>query len=66
MNLQKSLDRSIELFGLFLFEVRSHNNADLFDINRLCEDVLILCLGTSSKCLFSEISKNAETIPVLI
>jgi len=41
MNLKKSLDRIIELFGLFHFEVRSYNKAGLFDINTLCEDVFI-------------------------
>jgi hypothetical protein len=39
MNLQKSLERIIELFGIFHLQVRSYNKAGLFDINTLSEDV---------------------------
>ncbi len=41
MNRQKSLERVIELFGLFRQQVQSHNKAGLFDINSLSEDVMI-------------------------
>lgn len=41
MNLQKSLDRLIELFGMFRFEVEAHNHTGRFDINSLSEDVLV-------------------------
>ncbi|HVQ37743.1 MAG TPA: SMEK domain-containing protein [Pyrinomonadaceae bacterium] len=41
MNLQKSIDRIIELFLIFRREIDAHNRVGLFDKNRLAEDVLV-------------------------
>lgn len=41
MNLQKSLERIIELFGMFRLQVQSYNKAGLFDINTLSEDIFV-------------------------
>ena len=52
MNLQKSIERIIELFLIFRQEVKSHNEAGLFDINRLSEDVLVPVFKDAFDCQY--------------
>lgn len=52
MNLQKSIERIIELFLIFRREVESHNQAGLYDKNHLAEDVLIPILKDTFSCQF--------------
>jgi hypothetical protein len=41
LNLQKSIDRIIELFLIFKLQIEDKNKAGFFDPNRLSEDVLV-------------------------
>lgn len=52
MNLQKSIDRIIELFAIFRFGIEAHNQADLYDRNKLAEDVMIPVLRDAYDCQF--------------
>lgn len=52
MNLEKSLTRIIELFLIFQREVEARNRIDLFDINRLAEDVLVPVFKDIFDCQF--------------
>ena len=52
MNLQKSINRIIELFGIFQYQVKSHNQVDQFDINKLAEDVLLPVFKEAFQCKF--------------
>lgn len=52
MNLQRSIDRLIELFSIFRFGVETHNKAGLYDINSLAEDVLIPVFKDIYDCQF--------------
>jgi SMEK domain len=66
MNLQKSIYRIIELFGIFSFEVERHNKMGLFDINRLAEDVLIPIFRDAYDCQFlRNLNKERKNYPGL-
>jgi hypothetical protein len=52
MNLQRSIDRLIELFGIFRFAVETNNKTGLYDINSLAEDVLIPIFKDVYNCQF--------------
>jgi hypothetical protein len=52
MNLQKSINRIIELFAIFQYHIKAHNQADLYDTNKLAEDVLIPILKDVYDCQF--------------
>ena len=41
MNLEKSLNRIIELLSIFRYELEHKNKAGLYDLNSLAEDVLL-------------------------
>jgi hypothetical protein len=41
INLEKSINQIIDLLGALRFEIETRNKIGLFDINRLCEDVMI-------------------------
>ena len=52
MNLQKSINRITELFGMFRFRIEAANQADLYDVSKLAEDVMIPVLRSAYNCQF--------------
>lgn len=66
MNRQRLLNRILELFRIFHFEVAAHNKAGHFDINRIAEDVLISVFKDTFDCHFlRNLNKEKQNYPGL-
>ncbi len=64
MNLEKSIERIIELFAIFKHEIEDKNKAGLFDVNRLSEDVLVPILRDIFDCPYlRNLNREAKNYP---
>lgn len=64
MNLEKSLERIIELFAIFKHEIEDKNKIGLFDVNRLSEDVLVPILRDIFDCPYlRNLNREAKNYP---